>query len=65
MQENWLCLKCNVVTIASDNNTVLVDDTIEIAVKKSAKSIRLVKLGAHSYFSVLRKRLNWGVDSRN
>jgi len=51
--------------IALDNNTVLVDDTIEIAVKKSAKSIRLVKLGAHSYFSVLRKRLNWGVDSRN
>lgn len=51
--------------IAIDNRTILVNNSIEIAIRKSDSLLRLVKLGGYSYFTTLRKRLNWGVDSRN
>jgi NAD+ kinase len=50
--------------IAIDNRTILVNNSIEIAIKKSEVAVRLVKVGGQSYFMTLRKRLNWGVDSR-
>ncbi|MCS6904445.1 MAG: NAD kinase [Bacteroidia bacterium] len=51
--------------IAIDNRTILVNNSIEIAIKKSSFKVRLVKLKEQSYFMTLRKRLNWGVDTRN
>ena len=51
--------------IALDNRNELVQDSIEIAVRKAEFCAHLVKLPAYSYFSTLRDRLNWGVDSRN
>lgn len=51
--------------IALDNRNELVQDNIEIAVRKADFCAHLVKLPSYSYFSTLRDRLNWGVDSRN
>lgn len=50
--------------VAVDNRTVLVENSIELAVRKSDKFVRLVRAPFRSYFTTLRDRLNWGVDSR-
>lgn len=51
--------------VAIDNRTVLVQNSIALAVKKSEKQIRLVRTPFRSYFTTLRNRLNWGVDARS
>jgi NAD+ kinase len=51
--------------IAIDNQSYIVENDIEIAVTKTDYQIKLVRFGARGYFSTLRNRLNWGVDTRN
>lgn len=51
--------------VAIDNQTQLVPETIELAVRKADFTANLVKLPSRSYFSTLRNRLNWGLDNRN
>lgn len=51
--------------IALDTRTELVDQNIEIAVRKADFDIRLVRVAGGNYLGALRNRMMWGKDSRN
>lgn len=53
------------VMVAIDNRSVLVNNRVEFAIRKSATPARLIKFSKGTYFSTLRTRLNWGLDARN
>jgi len=51
--------------VAVDNRTAIIKNHQEIAVRKSVNVLNLVRVEERGYFTTLRKRLNWGLDSRN
>lgn len=51
--------------LSLDSRSFVIDETLEIQVKKAENQISLIKLNNHSYFSTLRNKLMWGVDNRN
>lgn len=51
--------------VALDNRNEIIDENVNISVKKAEQVVRLVKFKDKDYFGTLRERLNWGVDSRN
>lgn len=51
--------------VALDTRTVLVENHIEIAVRKSDTVLRLIRTQATNYLETLRDRLMWGRDTRN
>jgi len=53
------------VMVAVDNRTQLVSANIELAIRKADVSAQLVRFPFRSYFSTLRTRLSWGLDTRN
>lgn len=50
---------------ALDARKEIVDKTIQIAVKREAFTINLVRLNENSFLSTLRNKLTWGMDKRN
>ena len=53
------------VFLALDNRTLEIDNSVSIAVKKASHSAKFVTFPDKHYFSILRNRLNWGLDARN
>lgn len=51
--------------VALDTRTVMIDNRVEIAVRKADQSIKLLRVQATNYLSTLRNKLMWGKDSRN
>jgi NAD+ kinase len=51
--------------VALDTRTVLIETSVEIAVRKSESPIRMVRVPSSNYLSTLRDRLMWGRDARN
>ncbi|MBC7922259.1 MAG: NAD kinase [Ferruginibacter sp.] len=51
--------------ISLDSRSKVVDQTIQLAVKKEQFKTRLVKLNGDNFLDTLRSKLNWGVDRRN
>jgi NAD+ kinase len=51
--------------VALDTRTVLIDTSVEIAVRKAENPVRLVRVPSSNYLGTLRDRLMWGSDSRN
>ncbi|MBK9732121.1 MAG: NAD kinase [Chitinophagaceae bacterium] len=47
-----------------DSRTEPIDNSTQIAVKKSAHKIGLVRLPDHHFLETLRKKLMWGADAR-
>lgn len=51
--------------IALDTRTELVNERVEIAVRKADFNVRMVRVAGSNYLDNLRRRLMWGRDSRN
>ena len=51
--------------VALDTRTVLVDNKVELAVRKADAQVRLLRLPFTNYIDNLRDRLMWGHDTRN
>ncbi|MEA3503652.1 MAG: NAD kinase [Bacteroidota bacterium] len=41
------------------------DKPVELEVRKSSVNLKLIKLQNESFFTTIRKKLNWGLDNRN
>lgn len=54
---NFLC--------SIDSRSVSMDNTIQLAVRKSNATFKLLRMPESSYLGTLREKLNWGEDSRN
>ena len=48
-----------------DSRSVTIDSSISLAIRKEDFSMNLVRLDQDNFLSTLRKKLNWGLDSRN
>ncbi len=48
-----------------DSRSVTIDSSISLAVRKEDFTMNLVRLDNENYLGTLRKKLNWGLDSRN
>ncbi|MFM8759916.1 MAG: NAD kinase [Methylophilaceae bacterium] len=48
-----------------DSRSVTIDTAISLAVRKEEFSMNLVRLGSANFLDTLRKKLNWGLDTRN
>lgn len=55
--ENFIC--------ALDSRKEIVDKKIQLAVRKEAFSISLVRLNENNFLQTLRSKLSWGLDTRN
>ena len=48
-----------------DSRSVTINSGFQLAVKKENYSINLVRLANENFLNTLRKKLNWGLDTRN
>lgn len=48
-----------------DSRSITIDSTVSLAVKKSDFTMNLLRVGNDNFLDTLRKKLNWGLDSRN
>lgn len=51
--------------LSLDSRSIVLQNPLELTIKKSEKSISVVKFDGHSFFDTLRNKLMWGVDKRN
>lgn len=57
--------RSNNFLISLDSRFEVVDNSVQLNVKKEDFCINLVKLEDNNYFKTLRQKLNWGLDVRN
>jgi NAD+ kinase len=48
-----------------DSRSVTIDSSVSLAIKKSDFTMNLLRIGNDNFLDTLRKKLNWGLDSRN
>jgi NAD+ kinase len=48
-----------------DSRSVTIDSAISLAVRRAEFTINLVRMGNDNFLDTLRKKLNWGLDTRN
>src|SRR4051812_2514286 len=48
-----------------DSRSATIDSRYQIAVRKEPYCIQLVRLSSENFLNTLRKKLNWGLDTRN
>ena len=51
--------------LSLDSTSVVLSNPTEITVRKSERSVSVIKLDGHGFFSTLRNKLMWGADKRN
>ncbi len=51
--------------VSLDSRSMVVDASIQMAVRKCEFTARLVKISGESFLKTLRAKLNWGLDTRN
>ena len=51
--------------LSLDSTSVVLGSPTEITIRKSERSVSVIKLDGHSFFSTLRNKLMWGADKRN
>lgn len=51
--------------VSCDSRTVTVDRSVKIGINKANFNINLIRLNNESYFTTLRNKLLWGIDTRN
>ena len=51
--------------VSCDSRTVTVDRSVKIGISKANFNINLIRLNNESYFTTLRNKLLWGIDTRN
>jgi NAD+ kinase len=53
------------VIVALDSRREIVNKNIQLAVRKEAFKMKLVRLNENNFLQTLRNKLSWGVDKRN
>ena len=48
-----------------DARTETIESTVQLAVRKAAFQINLIRLHSENYLGTLRNKLMWGLDTRN
>lgn len=48
-----------------DSRSVTIDTAISLAVRKEDFAMNLIRLGSSNFLDTLRRKLNWGLDTRN
>jgi len=48
-----------------DSRSRILDESVEIHVKKASFQINVIELTNQSFYATLRNKLMWGVDKRN
>jgi NAD+ kinase len=48
-----------------DSRSKTIDSSYQLAVRKETYNINLVRLSTENFLNTLRKKLNWGLDTRN
>lgn len=48
-----------------DSRSSTIDSSFQMAIRKENYSINLIRLNNENFLNTLRKKLNWGLDSRN
>lgn len=48
-----------------DSRSMTIDSSYQLTIRKADFSINLVRLGDEKFLNTLRKKLNWGLDTRN
>jgi NAD+ kinase len=51
--------------VSCDSRTATVDRSVKIGINKANFNINLIRLNNESYFTTLRNKLLWGIDTRN
>ncbi len=51
--------------VTMDSRSEIVDDSVEISVKKGSFTAKIITTNEYNYLSTLRKKLSWGIDVRN
>ncbi len=57
--------RCSKFLVSVDYRSYFLDTTVEIELKKSEETIKMIKLKGHSFYNTIRSKLMWGVDRRN
>lgn len=52
-------------SLALDSNRVVVDNPVELVIKKESFSIKTILMNEADFYSVIREKLLWGIDKRN
>jgi NAD+ kinase len=55
--ENFIC--------ALDSRKEIVDKNVQLAVRREAFDVSLVRLNENNFLQTLRNKLSWGLDRRN
>ena len=48
-----------------DSRSATIDSGYQLAIRKENYSINLIRLSNENFLNTLRKKLNWGLDTRN
>ncbi|HRA11114.1 MAG TPA: NAD(+) kinase, partial [Chitinophagaceae bacterium] len=48
-----------------DSRREIVDKNVQLAVKREAFDVNLVRLSENNFLQTLRNKLTWGLDKRN
>jgi NAD+ kinase len=66
---NELVLKVNSrgskFIVSLDSRSELVNNSVELKIKRADFKIKIIKLERHNFFSTIRNKLMWGADKRN
>ncbi|MFM9051792.1 MAG: NAD(+) kinase, partial [Bacteroidota bacterium] len=48
-----------------DSRSMTIDSSYQLSLRKADFSMRLVRMSNENFLNTLRKKLNWGLDTRN
>ncbi|MFM7726950.1 MAG: NAD(+) kinase, partial [Flavobacteriales bacterium] len=48
-----------------DSRSLTIDSSYQLSIRKAEYPARLVRLSNENFLNTLRKKLNWGLDTRN
>lgn len=57
--------RSNKYLVSADFKSMTVDASVEIILKRAKEVVKTIKLNSHSFYSIIRSKLMWGIDRRN
>ncbi len=57
--------RSNKFLVSADFKSITVDASVEIILKRAKAVVKTIKLDSHSFYSIIRSKLMWGIDRRN
>ncbi len=51
--------------VSADFKSQNIETSVEIVIKRAKEVVKTIKLESHSFYSIIRSKLMWGVDRRN